>query len=114
MDRMTIWVMVCSLVLWAAAVTVGARAGEDKKLEQQQVKIDNFSFVPETLTVKAGATVTWVNNDDVPHTVVSITKKFSSHVLDTDDKYTQTFTVPGTYEYYCSVHPHMKGKVIVE
>jgi len=113
MNKVTIWVMVCSLVLWAAAVAAGARAGEGPK-PGEQVKIDNFSFVPETLTVKAGATVTWVNNDDVPHTVVSTTKKFSSRVLDTDDKYDQTFSVPGTYEYYCSVHPHMKGKVIVE
>jgi amicyanin len=111
MNRMTIWLMVCSLILWAAAVTMAARAGERPL---PQVKIDNFSFVPETMTVKAGQTVTWVNNDDVPHTVVSTTKTFSSRVLDTDDKYTQRFAVPGTYEYYCSVHPHMKGKVIVE
>ncbi len=80
---------------------------------EEQVKIGNFSFIPETVTVRAGATVTWVNEDDVPHTVVSTAKKFSSRVLDTDDKYARTFADPGTYEYYCSVHPHMKGKVIV-
>ena len=113
MNRMTIWLMVCSLVLWAAAAAAGARAGKGPKPEEQ-VKIGNFSFIPETLTVKAGATVTWVNEDDVPHTVVSTTKKFSSQVLDTDGKYAHTFTDPGTYEYYCSVHPHMKGKVIVQ
>jgi plastocyanin len=105
MTCLTVW----ALVFWAAA----AGAGEDPKPEEQ-VKIDNFSFIPETLTVKAGATVTWVNNDDVPHTVVSTTKKFFSHVLDNDDKYVHTFTDPGTYEYYCSVQPHIKGKVIVQ
>ncbi len=97
----------CVLVLWGASV----KAGENPKAE---VRIDNFSFTPETLTVKAGTTVTWVNKDDVPHTVVSTRKEFSSRVMDTDDKYTHAFTAPGTYEYYCSVHPHMKGKLIVE
>ncbi len=109
MKRMMICLTVCTLVFWAAR----AGAGEDPKPEEQ-VKIDNFSFIPETLTVKAGTTVTWVNKDDVPHTVVSITKKFSSQVLDTDDKYGHAFNDPGTYEYYCSVHPHMKAKVIVQ
>lgn len=112
MNRMTIWVMVCSLVLWAAVAAAGARTGRGPKAEEQ-VKIGNFSFIPETVTVSPGATVTWVNEDDVPHTVVSTAKKFSSRVLDTDDKYARTFADPGTYEYYCSVHPHMKGKVIV-
>jgi len=109
MKSMMICLTVCTLVFWAAT----AGAGEDPKPEEQ-VKIDNFSFIPETLTVKAGTTVTWVNKDDVPHTVVSTTKKFSSKVLDTDDKYGHAFTDPGTYEYYCSVHPHMKAKVIVQ
>ncbi len=80
----------------------------------QQVKIENFSFVPETLTMKVGTTVTWFNKDHEPHTVVSTAKELSSRVMDTDGKYTHTFTAPGSYEYYCSVHPHMKAKVIVE
>ena len=109
MKRMMICLTVCVLVFWTAA----AGAGEGPRSEEQ-VKIDNFSFIPGTLTVKAGTMVTWINKDDVPHTVVSTTKKFSSHVLDTDDKYAHTFTDPGTYEYYCSVHPHMKAKVIVQ
>ncbi len=109
MKRMMICLAVCALVSWAAA----AGAGEGPKPEGQ-VKIDNFSFIPETLTVKAGTKVTWVNKDDVPHKVVSTTKKFSSQVMDTDDQYNYTFTDPGTYEYYCSVHPRMKAKVIVQ
>jgi len=113
MNRMTIFIMVGSLVLWAAAVAAGSGTGKAPKAAEQ-VKIGNFSFNPATLTVKVGATVTWINEDDVPHTVVSTTKKFSSRVLDTDDKYAQAFANPGTYEYYCSVHPHMKGKVIVQ
>jgi plastocyanin len=109
MKTMMICLTACVLVFYAAAA-----GGSVAPKPEEQVKIDNFSFIPETLTVKAGTTVTWVNKDDVPHTVVSTTKKFSSHVLDTDDKYDHTFTDPGTYEYYCSVHPHMKAKVIVQ
>ncbi len=89
-----------------------ARAADN---HQYQVKIDNFSFSPPTLTVPAGATVTWINHDDVPHTVVSKNgKDFKSPVLDTDQKYTRSFARAGTYDYYCSLHPHMTAKVIVQ
>ena len=77
-------------------------------------KIDNFTFAPETLTVKAGTTVTWINQDDIPHTVVASNHSFKSKALDTDDKFTFTFTTPGSYEYFCSLHPHMKAIVTVE
>lgn len=77
------------------------------------VNIDNFSFGSGTLTVPAGTTVTWINRDDVPHTVVSTDQVFASSVLDTDDKFSYTFTKPGTYPYYCSVHPKMTAKVVV-
>lgn len=77
------------------------------------VNIDNFSFGSGTLTVPPGTTVTWINRDDVPHTVVSTEKVFASSVLDTDDKFSYTFTKPGTYPYYCSVHPKMTAKVVV-
>ena len=80
-----------------------------------EVLIDNFSFRPQTLTVAVGTRVTWINRDDVPHTVVSTDKKtIVSRALDTDEKFSYTFTVPGTNDYDCSVHPHMKGKVIVQ
>jgi amicyanin len=78
------------------------------------VKIDNFSFSPTTLTVAVGTTVTWTNRDDIPHTVVSDDKVFKSKVLDTDEKFSFTFTKPGTYPYFCSVHPKMTGKVVVQ
>ena len=80
-----------------------------------EVKIDNFSFGPATLTVPAGATVTWINRDDVPHTIVSSEgKTLKSPVLDTDEKFSYTFTTAGTYPYYCGIHPKMTGKVIVQ
>lgn len=88
-----------------------AKAGDESGLAQ--VKIDNFSFGPANLTVAAGTTVTWKNNDDVPHTVVSDEKLFKSKALDTDDKFSYTFTKPGTYNYFCSVHPKMTAKIVV-
>jgi plastocyanin len=78
-----------------------------------EVKIDNFTFGPQRLTVKAGDTVTWTNADDIPHSVVS-TGHFRSKALDTDDKYSFTFSTPGTFEYFCGLHPHMQGTVVVE
>jgi plastocyanin len=77
------------------------------------VTIGNFTFGPEALTVKAGTTVTWVNGDDIPHTVVAVDKSFRSKVLDTDDRFAFTFTRPGDYAYFCSIHPHMTGKIVV-
>jgi amicyanin len=79
-----------------------------------EVKIDNFKFGPEALTVPVGTTVTWTNRDDIPHTVVSTDGVFKSKVLDTDEKFSFTFTKAGTYDYFCSVHPKMTGKVIVQ
>ena len=78
-----------------------------------QVKIANFTFDPPTLTVKAGTTVTWINADDIPHVVSEKDGKFRSPALDTDDKFSQTFSTAGTVEYFCAIHPHMTGKVVV-
>ena len=79
-----------------------------------EIKIDNFSFVPAVVKVAVGTTVTWVNRDDIPHTAVSTEKVFKSKVLDTDDKYSFTFTKAGTYPYFCSLHPKMTGQVVVQ
>ena len=79
-----------------------------------EVKIDNFSFSPANLEIKAGTTVTWTNADDIPHTVVSTDKVFKSKVLDTDQKFSFTFDKPGTYPYFCSLHPKMTAKVVVQ
>jgi plastocyanin len=78
------------------------------------VSIDNFSFTPRDLTIAVGQSVTWVNRDDVPHTVVSTGRAFASGALDTDQTYAHAFTAPGTYAYYCGVHPHMTGRIIVK
>jgi plastocyanin len=79
------------------------------------IKIDNFTYNPGTLVIPAGTTVTWVNEDDVPHTTVSDDhKSFRSKPLDTDDKYSFTFASPGVYPYFCSIHPHMTAKIIVK
>jgi plastocyanin len=90
------------------------RATDQPSAANAEVKIDNFSFGPETLTVPIGATVTWVNRDDIPHTVVSTDGVFKSKVRDTDEKFSYTFVKAGTYPYYCSVHPKMTGKVVVQ
>jgi amicyanin len=92
-----------SLLLAAAA----ARA------EDAAVKIGNFTFNPPQLTVKAGTTVTWVNEDDIPHTVVS-PPNVRSKPLDSEEKFSFTFTRPGTYKYFCSLHPHMTGTIVVQ
>ena len=78
------------------------------------VLIDNFAFNPERLTVKAGTTVIWTNRDDIPHTVVAKAREFKSKVMDTDESYSFTFTTPGEYSYFCSLHPHMTATIVVE
>src|SRR4029077_5866988 len=103
--------------------TLGSGAGQksylanaQEKMSTMEVKIDNLRFGPATLTVPVGTTVTWINRDDIPHTVVSTddSKTFKSKVLDTDEKFSFTFSKPGTYPYFCSVHPKMTAKVIVQ
>ncbi len=79
------------------------------------ITIDNFSFSPQTITVKAGTEITWVNRDDVPHKIVSTDQKsFASPVLDTDGRFVHAFAGAGTFEYFCSIHPMMTGKIIVK
>lgn len=77
------------------------------------VSIENFTFAPATITVPAGTTVVWVNHDDIPHLVAADDKQFKSPALDTDDRYARRFDAPGTYAYFCGLHPHMTGKVVV-
>jgi amicyanin len=78
------------------------------------VTIDNFTFTPPELTVAVGTTVKWVNRDDIPHVVVNKDKAFRSKALDTDDSFSYTFASAGTFDYFCALHPHMVGKVIVK
>ena len=77
------------------------------------VKVDNFTFAPATLAVRPGTTVTWVNEDDIPHAIAADDHAFRSKVLDTQERFSTTFAKPGTYSYFCSLHPHMTGKVVV-
>ena len=108
----------CAIRLIAFVVAILAAAAaftaSPARAADTEVTIDNFTFAPERVTVKAGTTVTWTNRDDIPHTVTSSTRLFKSKALDTDDKFSFTFTTPGTHEYFCSLHPHMKATIVVE
>ena len=83
--------------------------------KQNRIEIKDFAFNPQTITVKSGEKVTWINRDEEPHTIVSVGKQFKkSTALDTDQEFTITTGAPGTYEYFCSVHPKMTGTIVVE
>jgi plastocyanin len=88
----------------------------EKTADANRVLIDNFAFSPRVLTIAAGARVTWINRDDVPHTATSDVKPrlFDSGTLDTDDRFEHVFKTPGVYDYFCAVHPHMTGRIIVK
>jgi plastocyanin len=101
-----------AIMLFALSSRVTANA--EPSAPAAAVKIDNFVFGPQTVTVPVGTTVTWTNVDDIPHTAVSTDGVFKSKVMDTDEKFSYTFTKTGTYSYYCSVHPKMTGKVVVQ
>ncbi len=94
--------------LQAAAVASPAKA------RMLTVQIKNFAFVPAVVTVTPGTTVTWINTDEDPHTVTATNKSFHSAAIDTSGRYTFTFRKAGDFAYFCSLHPHMTGKVIVK
>ena len=111
--------IVCSLALMfplalAAFLMQATHASSQDGKSPIEVRVDNFTFGPDTLTVASNTTVTWVNKDDIPHTVVSNDGVFKSKALDTEDKYSYVFTNPGTYSYFCSIHPKMVGKIVVK
>jgi plastocyanin len=93
-----------------AMLAFGAVAAQDPNA----VTIDNFTFSPKELTVAVGTTVKFVNHDDIPHTVVEKNLSFRSKALDTDDTYSYTFAAAGSFDYFCGLHPHMVGKIIVK
>jgi plastocyanin len=103
-------VLAAATVAGLLAATIAARA------DDAEVIIDNFVFTPATLTVKAGTRVVWKNQDDIPHLVVSDTTPplFRSKALDTDDSFSAVFDKPGTYHYFCGLHPHMQGTIVVQ
>ena len=111
---MTRAMTILSRAVLAAALLSAAGAGADDTTDVVKVKIANMAFSPATLTIHAGTTVTWVNYDGDAHSVESRDKAFpSSPLLNTGDKYSYTFTTPGTYTYYCAVHAYMTGKIVV-
>jgi plastocyanin len=117
MSSKTMWILgftTVALMLIATLAVAPQLSANPQQAATAEVKIDNFSFGPATLTVAPGTTVTWVNHDDIPHTVVSTDSAFKSKVLDTDEKFSFTFTKAGTYPYFCSIHPKMTATVVVK
>jgi len=102
------------ILMLMAGLLCGMTRAKQAAPATAEVKIDNFSFGPGTVTVSVGTTVTWTNRDDIPHTVVSTDRVFKSKVLDTDENFSFTFNKTGTFTYFCSVHPKMTGKVVVQ
>jgi len=119
MKRNSLWVASCTASVIIAIVlpvwgSPSVAANDQPSAASAAVKIDNFVFGPQTLTVPVGTTVTWTNKDDIPHTTVSTDGVFKSKVMDTDEQFSYKFTKAGTYSYYCSVHPKMTGKVVMQ
>jgi plastocyanin len=110
------WVLTAAAFVAAfAAVAAGPTVlGATAQAAPTEIKIDNFTFAPAAITVPAGTAVRWVNHDDIPHNVVSEDKSFKSKVLDTNEEFSYTFSKPGTYAYFCSIHPKMTGKIVVQ
>ncbi len=100
-------------VLAACAIALPPGAGADSPPSDPVIGIEHFAFGEKTLTVPAGTTVTWVNHDDEPHTVTSAEKLFTSPGLDAGESFSYRFTTPGTYVYFCALHPHMTARVVV-
>ena len=112
--RLTRLAMVAAVLLITGASAFTAVKSVPAAPAGPTVRIDNFTFSPPEITIASGTAVTWENRDDIPHEVVAADKAFRSKVLDTEESYSFTFTSPGIYEYFCALHPHMKGKVIVK
>lgn len=96
------------------ATSSPSRAAADNNAAKREIKIDNFSFDPKVASIRPGTTVVWTNHDDIPHNVVSTEKKFTSPVLDTDQVFSYTFQAPGSYPYFCKIHPTMTGTIVVK
>jgi plastocyanin len=113
--KRTRWTFGLAAVVVTGFALAAGTSPSDKTPSGAAIKIDDRSFDPENISIAAGVTVTWTNNDDVPHVVVSDDNKiFKSETLHTDDHFSFTFTEPGTYNYHCSIHPKMTGKIAVQ
>jgi amicyanin len=119
MKRKNVWIAGLALPVMIAMLALvpgpsSVRANDQPSAATAEVKIDNFSFEPQTLTVTVGTKVTWTNRNDIPHTSVSTEGVWKSKVMDTDETFSYTFTKAGTYPYFCTIHPKMTGKVVVQ
>jgi len=104
-----------AIVLFVMLAVLSTIRGKETETAKAEVVMDNFSFSPQTFTVSAGATVTWTNRDSMPHTVTSTDNRFpKSRVLKPGQSYSNNFVAPGTYSYFCSIHPRMTGKIVVK
>jgi plastocyanin len=110
------WILIALAVSAVSLIAGGPKqvAAAPPAASEVQVKIDNFTFMPPSIAVPVGSSIRWTNRDDIPHTVVSDDNSFKSKPLDTNDEFSFTFSKPGTYTYFCSIHPKMTGKVIVQ
>lgn len=115
--RISVAILIAAPVMAIPGLRAGrgsAMACAQQKASTMEIKIDNFSFGPADVSIPVGTTVTWTNRDDIPHTVVSTEKVFKSKLLDTDEKFSFTFAQAGTYPYFCSIHPKMAGRIVVQ
>ena len=113
-DRAVVIALLLGPIVGAMLAIGSLSAAETKNDPKTTITIDNFTFTPAELTIAKGTTITWINHDDIPHSVVENDKKFRSKALDTDDSFSFTFAAEGTFQYFCGLHPHMTGKVIVK
>jgi plastocyanin len=100
--------------VFRVAVLLAAIGTRPAWAEEATVTIDNFTFAPAELAIAVGSKVTWKNQDDIPHSIVERNTRFRSKALDTDESFSFTFTSAGSYDYFCGLHPHMVGRIIVK
>ena len=115
-DKIKFTVLLCGISGFSVLATAGEmKDASSSDAGQNKIEIKDFAFNPQSITVKSGEKITWINRDEEPHTVVSVGKQFKkSSALDTDQEFTIVAGAPGTYSYFCSVHPKMTGTIVVE
>ena len=115
-SKIRIAALLCSISFsFLSALSGEMKDTDNVAASETRIEIKDFAFNPQTITVKSGEKITWINRDEEPHTIVSVEKQFKkSSALDTDQEFTITAGPPGTYTYYCSVHPKMTGSIVVE
>lgn len=114
MKKIVFLTLVACVLVGAIVIASPLIRGAANDKAAVEIKIDNFSFTPASITVSRGTQVRWTNRDDIPHTVVGEDKSFRSKALDTDQQFVYTFSKPGTYKYFCSLHPKMMATVVVQ